>query len=345
MKELYCGMDLHSSNTYIGILDVNQKRVFKKRLRNDLSLIVGTLEPYRNNIRGVVVESTYNWYWLVDGLMGAGYKVHLANPAGMVQYSGLKYSDDKHSAFWLAQLLQLGILPEGYIYPRAERPVRDLLRKRSFLVKHRTSFILSLQSMIQRNTGAKPVLNELKKMDEEEINDLFEDEYLRTPAMSNLSNMHHLIEQISLIEKKIKGKIKLRKPFVLLNTIPGVGDIISMTIMLEIGDHGRFHKVGDFCSYCRCAPSTRISNKKKIGKGNARNGNKYLAWAISEAAYFATIHSERIKKYRQRKQQQTNVNIAAKAVCNKLARAIFYMLKNEVPFQEDAIFCGKWMGR
>ena len=131
---LYAGMDLHSSNTYLGIMDDKFKRVFKKRLKNDLSLILSTLEPYREDLNGIVVESTYNWYWLVDGLMDAGHgKIHLANPCAVKQYEGLKYADDQHDAFWLAHLLVLGILPECYIYPKDDRPVRDLLY---FLIPH-----------------------------------------------------------------------------------------------------------------------------------------------------------------------------------------------------------------
>jgi len=127
------------------------KRVYQKRIYNSLPDILGALEPFRGELQGIVLESTYNWYWLVDGLMDAGYDcVHLANPSAIKQYEGLKHTDDRHDAFWLAHVLSLGILPEGYIYPKDDRPVRDLLRKRSFLVRQRTSHILSLQSMIER---------------------------------------------------------------------------------------------------------------------------------------------------------------------------------------------------
>ena len=131
--ELYAGLDLHSRNTYIGIMDDELNRVFKKRVANDLDQILHTLKPFKKRLNGFVVESTYNWYWLVDGLMEAGYgRAHLANPAAIKQYEGLKYSDDQHDAFFLAKLLILGILPEGYIYPKQHRPVRDLARKRMF---------------------------------------------------------------------------------------------------------------------------------------------------------------------------------------------------------------------
>jgi len=103
----------------------------------------------------VVVESTYNWYWLVDGLMEADYRVHLANPAAMQQYSGLKYTDDHSDARWLAHLLRLGVLPEGFIYPKAERAVRDLWRKRAHLVRQHTANVLSVQNLMARNTGSR----------------------------------------------------------------------------------------------------------------------------------------------------------------------------------------------
>ena len=153
--ENFAGIDLHSSNSYIAIIDNDNKRVFKKKVKNDLQNVLHVVEPYREQIKGIVVESTYNWYWLVDGLMDAGYKVHLANPSAIKQYEGLKHSDDVTDAFHLANLLRLGILPEGYIYPKEERPVRDLLRKRLQLVQQRTALILSFENLLTRNLGTR----------------------------------------------------------------------------------------------------------------------------------------------------------------------------------------------
>ena len=111
MKGLYAGSDLHGNNNLLGLIDGQGKRVFNKKLPNDPQLIREVLEPFKEEVVGIVVESTYNWYWMVDALMGEGYKVHLANPAAIQQYSGLKHADDKHDAFWLAEMLRLGILP------------------------------------------------------------------------------------------------------------------------------------------------------------------------------------------------------------------------------------------
>jgi transposase len=124
MMTLYCGIDLHSTNNYLGIYDQDDRVVLSKRLPNELGVVLQSLEPYKAELAGIAVESTYNWYWLVDGLMDRGYRVLLANPAGNQQYSGLKYTDDRYDSHWLARMLSLGILKTGYIYPKEERPVR-----------------------------------------------------------------------------------------------------------------------------------------------------------------------------------------------------------------------------
>jgi transposase len=153
--KLYAGIDLHSTNSYVVLLDENDKIIYQKRLNNDFDYILKQLEPYQDSIVGIVVESTYNWYWLVDGLKAAGYCVHLANTAAIAQYSGLKYIDDKTDATWLARLLRLGILSEGYIYPKGQRGIRELLRRRMVLVQQQTASLLGIQSMITRYEGIK----------------------------------------------------------------------------------------------------------------------------------------------------------------------------------------------
>jgi transposase len=152
---LYGGIDLHANNSVIVLLNEQDQVLYQQRLANHLPTLLEAFAPYQADLIGVVVESTSNWYWLVDGLMEADYRVHLANPAAMQQYSGLKYTDDYSDARWLAHWLRLGVLPEGYIYPKAARAVRDALRKRSHLVRQQTANVLSLQHIIVRNTGVR----------------------------------------------------------------------------------------------------------------------------------------------------------------------------------------------
>jgi transposase len=336
---LYAGLDLHSRNTLVGIMNSGFERVYEKRVSNNLTLIRESLEPFRSELDGIAVESTYNWYWLVDGLMDEGYRVHLANPSAIKQYEGLKHSDDRHDAFWLAHLLALGILPEGYIYPKEDRPVRDLLRKRSFLVKQRTAHILSLQSMLEREKASKLGVNEVKKLKAEDVERIFEQEHLVLSAKASSYSVEFLTHQIRQIEKAVKKRVKLRKPFDYLLTVPGIGNILALTIIREVGDISRFPKVGNFSSYARCVSSQRLSDGKKKGQGNRKNGNRYLAWAFVEASHFARRHNERLRRYYQRKLAKTNQAVATKAVRNKLSRACYYIIRDQVPFREEALFC------
>ena len=205
--QLYAGLDLHSRNTYIGILDKEFKRISKKRVANNLELILQTLNPFGSQLKGLVVESTYNWYWLIDGLMDNGYQcVHLANPSAIKQYEGLKHADDQHDAFFLAHLLILGILPQGYIYPKKDRPVRDLARKRMFLVQHRTAHILSLQSLIARCCAKRISSNEMRHLTLQDLQHLLEEQHLVLSAQANLDSIRFLTQQIKKIEKTINKK-------------------------------------------------------------------------------------------------------------------------------------------
>ena len=181
---VYAGIDLHSTNVYLGIIDDEDRRLYKKRLPNDLGTILMALEPFKADLAGVVVESTYNWYWLVDGLQEHGHKVHLANPSAIKQYEGLKHTDDTWDSFWLAHMRRLNILPEGYIYPKEQRPVRDLLRRRLLFVRHRTAHIVSPESMIARNLGIRMSVNDIKKLEAADADELFESRQLAVAARS-----------------------------------------------------------------------------------------------------------------------------------------------------------------
>jgi transposase len=334
----YAGIDLHSSNNYIGIMDQDHQRLFGKRLPNNLEKILMVLEPFKADLKGVVVESTYNWYWLVDGLQEHGHRVHLANASAIKQYEGIKHTDDKWDSFWLAHMKHLNILPEGYIYPKEQRAVRDLLRRRLFFVRHRTSNILSLQSTITRNLGIKMSSNEIKQLNSDDACDLFASSNLVFMAQSNISTIKHLAKIIKGIEKQVKSQIKLRKDFEMLTTIPGIGLILGLTIMLEVGDIGRFFKVGNYASYCRCVDSNRLSNGKKKGENNKKNGNKYLAWAYVEAAHFAKRYIAKAQRFYQHKMAKSNGAVASKALANKLARASYFIMRDQVPFDEDMLF-------
>jgi transposase len=337
--KLYSGIDLHSTNSYLAIIDESGKRIFKEKLPNEIATITERLSLYSGTLEGVVVESTYNWYWLVDGLMAEGYAVHLANPSAIQKYSGLKHADDKHDAFWLAEMLRLDILPTGYIYPKEDRPIRDLLRKRRHLVSLRTSLIISLKNIISRNCGHGLKVNDVKSIREDRISHILaynEDLALAGQVSKDAIDFH--TRKIWEIERAIEQKIELREPYKKLLTIPGVGKIIALTIMLESGPIDRFQEVGNYASYCRKVCSKWTSNGKSKGSGNKKNGNKYLAWAFSEAAELARRYDERVRAYYNRKMQKTNFMVAHNAIAHKLARAAYYIMRGQVPFKPEKLF-------
>jgi transposase len=286
----------------------------------------------------VVVESTYNWYWLVDGLMEAGYRVHLANPAAIQQYSGLKYTDDHSDARWLAHLLRLGVLPEGSIYPKAERAVRDVWRKRAHLVRQQTANVLSLQNIIVRNTGVRLSAKRIHALTLEEIERLLPEPEHSLAVTSSLAVLHCLEQQINTVEKLVHTRLKHSPAYEQLQTVEGIGTILAQTIVLETGDIRRFSTVGQYASYCRCVQSTKISNGKRKGQGNVKNGNPYLAWAYMEAAQFAIRFNPRVQRFYQRKQAKSHLMVARKAVAHKLSRACYYVMRDLLPFDIHRAF-------
>jgi len=303
-----------------------------------LGQIPAVLEAHGQELAGMVIESTHNWYWLVDGLMDAGYRVHLAHPSAIKKYEGLKYSGDFADAGYLAHLLRLGLLAEGYIYPREERGARDLARKRMQLVRCRTAQILAIESIVVRQTGARMNAEAVKRLTPEQVEGLGFVPDVALAVEANRAVSQALGQQIEALEKRLKKRVHLRSEFKLLKTAPGIGEILATTIMLETGTLERFAKVGNYSSYCRCVDSLRESNDKKKGEGNAKNGNKYLAWAFVEAANFARRYCPQAKSFYERKKRKANGILATKALAHKLARACYHMLREQKPFDVSRCF-------
>ena len=337
--KLYSGIDLHSNNSHIGIKNKRGERLFSKRIPNDLNTILKTLSPYKSEIEEIVVESTYNWYWLVDGLQANDYPVVLANPGAMKQYNGLKHTDDKSDAFFLAELSRLNILPTGYIHSPATREIRDVLRRRLLFVRNRTAQYLSLKSSLTRNIGKTYTKEFIKKLNTKKLEEILPGKPdLCFLLERQLELINFMSTEIHEIEKRVYNKIKLKSEFIKLKTIPGVGLILGLTIMLETGNIERFKKVGNYTSYCRCATAAGYSNDKKKCNNNRKNGNKYLSWAFIEAAHCMVRVCKPAQKFYQRKKSKVNGALASKALAAKLSKAVYYILKNQEDFDVFKIF-------
>jgi transposase len=334
----YSAIDLHSNNSLVTVTDEEDRVVVEKRLPNDLAKILGFLLPWREELVGVVVESTFNWYWLVDGLQAAGFKVHLANTTAIKKYEGLKRSGDEADARYLAHLLRLGILPTGTILPPEQRAVRDLARKRMQLVRSRTAHILAVENITARQRGARISSNQVKRLTAESVDQMPLPEDVALAIKANVAVIATLSAQIDLLEKRLQEKVGPRAEYALLTSVPGIGQVLATTILLETGPIDRFAAAGNFASYARCVDSVRISNGKKKGEGNTKNGNKYLAWAFVEAANFALRYCAEAKRFYERKKAKTNNVVAIKALAHKLARACFHILNERKPFDVARCF-------
>lgn len=339
-KQLMAGIDLHSNNLVIGIVNQDGQRLKHQRLACDLQLVKDFLKPYRRRLKSLAVESTYNWYWLVDGLRADGYPVQLANPARMEPYHGLKYTDDTHDAYFLAELQRLNLLPTGYIYDPQLRPVRDLLRRRLSLVRQRTALMLSFKSLYTRTTGQDLSLSRLKGMPAAAAQLLYAHPANRLIAQIQREHMEKLDRSITTIEQTVLQSARPLPGYPRLNTLPGVGRILAMTITMEIGEIGRFQTAGDFASYCRTVDARRLSNDKKKGDNNQKCGNKYLAWAFVEAANFAKRYDPGCRRWFDRKAARRGTVIATKALACKLAKAAWHVLQENTDYDPGRMLPG-----
>jgi transposase len=314
----FVGLDLHSNNVCCLITDESDRWVFKRRLKNSAHEVLNALKPYKRRIAGVAVEATFNWYWLVDTLMEAGYKVHLAHAAAIGTYSGKKRTNDFDDAYNLARLLRKGELPQAYIYPKEERPFRDLLRKRSLLVKTRTQHLLSFNNLVSRNKGYGISGDKVKLLSDEDLKELFEHDYLLLSGQASVSLIRHLSQETRRLEKAILKIGRLKPEFNKLLTIPGIGDIIGLTIAVD---------------------SKRESNGKKKGENNRKCGNKFLSWAYVEAATFSRRFCPYAQAYFNNKLKETRLMpLATKALASKIARASFFVMTRNENYEPEKVF-------
>src|SRR3974390_415449 len=336
--KLIAGIDLHGNNLVIGVINQDGKRVAHRKLDCEMEQVLEFFKPMKTRLQSMAVESTFNWYWLVDGLRARGYPIDLANPAKIEQYNGIKHADDKHDAFHLAELQRLNILPKAHIYDAQLRPVCGLLRRRTTLVRHRTALLLSFKSLYARTTGQPMPLKELKNMEPKEGKTLYEHPANQLIATVQLEQIESLDRNINRIEKAVLDCAREIPLYERLLPTPGIGKILGMTITMEVGDIARFKTDGDFASYCRTVDSRRLSNGKQKGENNQKCGNKYLSWAFVEAANFAKRSDENCRRWYDRKKARTSTVLATKALACKLAKAAWHVMARNTDYDARRMF-------
>ena len=339
--KFYCGIDLHATNSFLCVIDDKDKILLKEKLKNDLGAILYALESFSPR-PSVVVEATINWYWLIDGLQEAGFDVKLAHSMALYMITGAKVKTDRRDAFSLARLLRLDAIPEAYIYPKAKRPIRDLLRKRKQVVRLRANAYGALRRVLLQYGFYGYSQATIKSLTEAQLDQHLEHFATQAGCHLEVQRIRFYSDQIKTLENIILSSVSDDQRFELLQTIPGVGKILALTILYESGDIDRFQSAKHFCSYARVVPGVaQSSGVSKRGRGS-KQGNPHLKWAFCQAAALSVRYNTGIRKFRQRhlsrRRSKAKKMVTLCIVAHKLAIASYIILKNRVPFKQELMF-------
>lgn len=337
----YCGIDLHATNSFLCVIDDKDKILLKEKLKNDLGAILYALESFSPR-PSVAVEATINWYWLIDGLQEAGFDVKLAHSMALYMITGAKVKTDRRDAFSLAKLLRLDAIPEAYIYPKAKRPIRDLLRKRKQVVRLRANAYGALRRVLLQYGIYGYSQATIKSLTEAQLDQHLEHFATQAGCHLEVQRIRFYSDQIKTLENIILSSVSDDQRFELLQTIPGVGKILALTILYESGDIDRFQSAKHFCSYARVIPGVaQSSGVSKRGRGS-KQGNPHLKWAFCQASALSVRYNTGIRKFRQRhlsrRRSKAKKLVTLCIVAHKLAIASYIVLKNRVPFKQELMF-------
>jgi transposase len=337
MDRFYAGIDLAARSLWLCIVDTTGRKVFSRKLPNDPDRIARALEPYGTGL-SAVVESTFNWYWLVDLLEDLRIETQLAHPLYLKAIAYAKVKTDRVDAHTLAQLLRLGYIPQAFIYPRELRPARDLVRRRNRLVNLRAGMYRDLKLQLMKRNITEFSRNAIKQIDGRHLRSLLPTSDERRIGVALVRLIGTLNQEVEALDKAIQQAVKGIPSVTLLRTIPGVGKTLAPTLYYEIGEIRRFQDAKAFSSYCRVAPTVSQSGAVvKKGK-NRKQGNRYLKWALSEAAQMAIQRHPTIREMFVRILKKKKKRIVAKAIlAHKLAVVVFRVLHDQVPYRPEML--------
>lgn len=329
----YCGIDLHARSMYVCILDRSGKTLVHRKLSCDPDELLQVLRPYRKGLV-VAVECLFCWYWVADLCAEQGIAFVLGHALDMKAIHGGKSKNDRIDSYKIASLLRGGTLPYAYVYPRGKRATRDLMRRRTFFVRKRAELLTHIQ-----NTNTQynlPAFEERidKVQDRGAIIEHFDDNIVQMSMASDVALIGAYDEVIRDIELFLLHEVRKDHGhcFSLLRSIPGIGEVLALTLLYEIDDLARFPRVQDFLSYARLVKGRHESAGKTTKSAGAKIGNAHLKWAFSEAAALFLRWNPGGKKYFARIEKKHGKGKALSILAAKLGRAVYYMLQRKKPF-------------
>ncbi len=329
----FCGIDLHARTMYVCIIDKEGKTIVHRNMRATADNFLTVIEPYRQDIC-VAVECTFTWYWLADLCAREGIPFVLGHALYLKAIHGGKTKNDKIDSRKIAVILRGGMYPLAYVYPGGMRPTRDLLRRRMYLMHKRAELLAHIENT-NSQYNLPPFGKKLAyKANRVGIADRFEDAAVQKTVTVDLNLIDYYDKLLAEVELFILKHARSNDPhsLYLLQSIHGVGKILSLVMLYEIHDINRFPTVADFISYCRLVKPERESAGKKSGSRNAKIGNVHLKWAFSEAAVLFLKGNEPAQKIHERRVSRYGKSKALAILAQKLARAVYFMLKRKEPF-------------
>jgi transposase len=331
--QYYCGIDLHTKNMYICILDQAGKILVHKNVPTSPQAFLRIIEPFLPDI-AVTVECIFTWYWIADLCQEDNIPFILGHALYMKAIHGAKTKNDKIDSHKIAVLLRGGMIPMAYVYPAEMRSTRDLLRRRMHFMYKRSELLSHIQ-----NTRSQYNLPEFskcisRKRNRTGISEHFQDTSVRKSIELNLTLLKQYDSLLNDVELYLVRQTKDQRPndLYLLRTIPGVGKILSLVILYEIQDISRFQRVQNFSSYARLIKPKKESAGKVKGTSNRKMGNAYLKWAFSEATLLLIREKQEIKDLHLQLKNKHGKARALAIISHKLGRAVYYMLKKHQAF-------------
>jgi len=338
----YCGIDLHARMMYVCILDNTGKKVYHKNIPCKPERFLQVIAPFRKDIV-VGVECIFSWYWLADLCDAEGIDFVLGHALYMKSIHGVKTKNDRIDSLKIARLLRGGNFPVAYVYPPEMRPARDLMRRRNYFVRKRAELISHIQNTTsQYNLDPLGSLSTAERRLGKEIVGHFTDPIVQLLVEADLKLINHYDPIIEDLDKQILtlGRSHDRRSLQLLQSIHGVGKVLSLTMLYEIHDISRFPSKQDFCSYARLVKGQKSSNGKTYGTSGKRMGNAHLRWAFSEAGLFFVRNNPPAERYYNRLINRHSKSKALTIIAKRLGIAVYYMLKRGTPFNTGEFLNG-----
>jgi len=337
----YCGIDLHARSMYVCILSQDGEILLHRNMKTSPEMFLKAIAPYREDLV-VAVECIFTWYWLADLCAREAIPFVLGHALYMKAIHGGKAKNDKIDAQKIAVLLRGGMLPQAYVYPADMRASRDLLRRRIHLVRKRAELLTHVQQTNRQYNLPEIGKDIAYKTNRPGVAERFADPAVQKSVEVDLALIDYYDQLLRDLELAIVQTAKQHdaNTLYLLQTVPGIGKILSLVLLYEIHDIARFPRVQDFVSYCRLVKCAKESAGKRYGSSGTKIGNAYLKWAFSEAAVLFLRNNPRGQKYLARLENKHGKGKALTILAHKLARAIYYMLQRRAAFDLDAFLQG-----